>query len=304
MASAEPAGPQPGILEEVPPLARYLVFRRAPGTGGAREALEALAEPPPPNAGVSRVIGLGSALVRELGGAVPGLRDLLPASGPGFTAPSTPAALWIWLRGEDRGDLVHETRRLVRRLDPAFRLEDVVEAFRHRGGLDLTGYEDGTENPTGSAARAAALVSGGGPGLDGSSFVAVQVWEHDLDRFERFSGPIQDHIIGRRRSDNAELPDGPDAAHVQRTEQEAFDPPVFLLRRSMPWADARRAGLVFVAFVRRLDAFERHLDRMIGKDDGVLDHLFRFTRPVTGAFFWCPPVRDGRLDLRILDPVS
>ncbi len=295
------ARPQPGILADIPRLARYLVFRRAPGTGGAREALEAVGEPPPEAVGVKRVVGLGSSLVAELGGSVPGLRDLQPASGPGFTVPSTPAALWVWLRGDDRGDLFHETRRLAGLLAPAFRLDDVVDAFRYRGGLDLTGYEDGTENPTGTAARAAALVAGAGPGLDGSSFVAAQVWEHDLERFERFSGPVQDHIIGRRRSDNAELPDGPDAAHVQRTEQEAFDPPTFLLRRSMPWADARRAGLVFVAFVRELDAFERHLDRMVGKDDRVVDHLFRFTRPLTGAFFWCPPVRDGRLDLTAID---
>jgi len=25
--------------------------------------------------------------------------------------------------------------------------------------------------------------------------------------------------------------------------------------------------------------------------------LFSFTRPVTGSYFWCPPVKDGRLDL-------
>ena len=87
-----------------------------------------------------------------------------------------------------------------------------------------------------------------------------------------------------------ELKDGPDAAHVKRTEQEAPDPPVFLLRRSMPWADAQRAGLVFAAFGSTLDAFEYHLARMVGASDRIVDHLFRFTRPVTGAYFWCPPI--------------
>lgn len=28
--------------------------------------------------------------------------------------------------------------------------------------------------------------------------------------------------------------------------------------------------------------------------------LFRFTRPVTSAYFWCPPIENGRLDLRVL----
>ena len=139
--------------------------------------------------------------------------------------------------------------------------------------------------------------AGRGAGLDGSSFAAVQQWVHDLARFESFGAAGQDETIGRRRSDNEEMEDAPLAAHVKRTEQEAFDPPAYLVRRSMPWADATREGLVFVAFGRRLETFEVLLRRMAGADDGIVDRLFRFTRPVTGAFFWCPPVAAGRLDL-------
>ena len=96
------------------------------------------------------------------------------------------------------------------------------------------------------------------------------------------------------------MEDAPEAAHVKRTEQEAFDPPAYLLRRSMAWADAAREGLVFVSFSASLDPFETLMRRMTGADDGIADHLFRFTRPVTGSFFWCPPVRDGHLDLRAI----
>jgi putative iron-dependent peroxidase len=39
---------------------------------------------------------------------------------------------------------------------------------------------------------------------------------------------------------------------------------------------------------------------MVGAEDGVADALFRFTRPVSGAYFWCPPMKDGRLDLSAL----
>jgi len=39
---------------------------------------------------------------------------------------------------------------------------------------------------------------------------------------------------------------------------------------------------------------------MIGADDGIWDALFRFTRPVSGSYFWCPPVQTGRIDLRAL----
>jgi putative iron-dependent peroxidase len=41
--------------------------------------------------------------------------------------------------------------------------------------------------------------------------------------------------------------------------------------------------------------------RMLGLEDGLVDALFGFSRPLTGAHFWCPPVREGRLDLRHLD---
>jgi len=288
---------QPGVLAEIPSHARYLTFRRCASAPSPRDALERLANPHP---GLSLVFGLGASLVRELGAEVPGLHEFPALSGPGFTVPSTPAALWVWLRSEERGELVHETRRVEKALAGVFALDNVLDAFRYRTGLDLTGYEDGTENPKGDAAVEAAVVSSRGSGLDGSSFAAVQQWVHDLDRFESFSSRTQDHIIGRRKSDNVELKDGPDAAHVQRTEQEAPEPPVFLLRRSMPWADARQAGLVFVAFGSSLDAFEYHLSRMTGATDRIADHLFRFTRPVTGAYFWCPPLRDGRADLSLL----
>jgi porphyrinogen peroxidase len=85
---------------------------------------------------------------------------------------------------------------------------------------------------------------------------------------------------------------------VKRTAQESFTPEAFVLRRSMPWADGTRAGLMFVAFGRTLDAYDAQLKRMAGAEDGIADAMFTFTRPVTGAYFWCPPVFRGRLDLR------
>ncbi|MEL0028198.1 MAG: peroxidase, partial [Perlucidibaca sp.] len=96
---------------------------------------------------------------------------------------------------------------------------------------------------------------------------------------------------------NEELEDAPDSAHVKRTAQEDFDPEAFVLRRSMPWTAGRRAGLVFVAFGSSLAAFEAQLTRMSGAEDGIVDALFRFSRPVNGAYAWCPALRDGRMDL-------
>jgi putative iron-dependent peroxidase len=43
------------------------------------------------------------------------------------------------------------------------------------------------------------------------------------------------------------------------------------------------------------------MNRMAGAEDGITDALFRFTRPLTRAYFWCPPAAANHgLDLRVL----
>ena len=285
---------QPGVLAPVPPLARYLSFTLKPRCEPRRAllALSAIAD------GEKCVAGIGESLLRVLGREIEGMRPFPSYAGAGFEVPATPAALWCWLRGSDRGEIVHHSRAIEQALAHAFVLENTIDAFRYGSGLDLTGYEDGTENPSGKKAVAAAVVEGMGGGLDGSTFVAVQQWVHDLDRFESMSAKERDNSIGRRKRDNKELDRAPPSAHVKRTAQESFTPEAFVVRRSMPWADATRAGLVFVAFGNSLDKFEAQLKRMAGAEDGIADALFKFTRPISGAYFWCPPVRKGRFDLR------
>ena len=287
---------QPGILAPLPKVARYVEFtlHDIAGLSHLLKALRTLVD------GERTVVGLGVPLLRALGKDIPGLRVFPTQFGSGLTVPSTSAALWCWLRGEDRGVLFHEERHLIERVRPALTVCDAVEGFLHAGGRDLTGYEDGTENPKGKLAEEVAMVRGQGAMLDGSSYVAVQRWIHDWDRFDAMSTQQHDAMIGRRRRDNKELSTAPASAHVKRTAQENFQPPAFLLRRSMPWIDDRGSGLYFVAFGASLDPFEAQLTRMVGTDDGIADALFQFTRPVTGSFYWCPPMRHGRLNLSTL----
>ena len=292
---------QPAVLSPVPAVGRYLFYAVKDGLA-VRDQLRQFSDLVD---GLTVLVGLGPELVEALGGEVPGLHALVALDAGGIPVPSTPTSLCVWLRASDRGDLVHLTRQVQAALSPAFQLDTLIDAFRHgRGpnghGRDLTGYEDGTENPDGDEAVSAVALQGAGPGLDGSTFMAVQQWVHNLDAFEAMTGTEQDYTYGRRRRDNEELANAPASAHVKRVEQESFEPAAFVVRRSMPWSEGQSAGLVFVSFGKSFDAFEVQMRRMAGLDDGVTDALFTFSRPVTGAFFWCPPVLGGRLDLRHL----
>jgi len=284
---------QPGILAEGTKLARYLEFS-IDSEPDIKAALQALVSK---NVTDDAVIGIGKSLVELLGKDIPGLSTMPAQTGSGIDVPSTPAALWCWLRGNDRGEIFHRSRQIEDMLTPGFAISNVIDSFQYDNNRDLSGYEDGTENPEGDEAIQAAIVQNQGAGLDGSSFVAVQQWLHDFDTFDEMTTNQQDDVIGRHVSDNEEFDEAPDSAHVKRAAQESFEPEAFILRRSMPWAEGMDAGLVFVSFGHSFAAFEAILNRMLGKEDTISDALFTFTRPISGAYFWCPPVKAGKLDL-------
>lgn len=287
---------QVGILESTPRVGRYLYFSLTPSSN-PKEALTRLGSVVD---GDKVVLGIGASVLKQLGCEIEAMRDFPVHSASGLDIPSTPAALWCWLRGDDRGDLLHLGRQVRKELAPDFEVTKTIDGFQYGESLDLTGYEDGTENPEGEDAVAAAVLEDEKKGLNGSSFVAVQQWVHDLDAFQAMPQLQRDHAIGRRASDNEELDDAPESAHVKRTAQESFDPEAFVLRRSMPWCEAQTEGLVFVAFGKSFDAFEAQLNNMLGYNDGIVDALFDFTRPLTGSYFWCPPMDEKTVDLSFL----
>lgn len=286
---------QPSILGPVPSHARVVSFGLAPGV--TREALARLPTLPfDPRA----VVGIGAPLAAFAERRLEGLRAFPAWTGPGASFPSTQAAVWAFVQGDDPGEILHRTRKLAAALGDAFRIDEDIATFKFAEGRDLSGYEDGTENPKDERAAEVAIIAGRGDGLDGGSFVSAQRWIHDLARLDRMSQDARDQAIGRRLHDNEEIADAHPSAHVKRSAQESFDPPAFMLRRSMPWGGVAEHGLYFVAFGATVDPFERVLRRMGGLDDGITDGLLRFSRAVSGGHYFCPPVRGESLDLRAL----
>ncbi|MCM2681346.1 Dyp-type peroxidase [Echinimonas agarilytica] len=286
---------QSGILQPLPKHGCYLSFDKLPEVT-LKEALHCLQQS---EIETQHVFGIGPALIPTIAETQIDLATFPAMSGSGVNVPSTQNDVWIWLRGDSPGELAIEAQFLASELSECFDLVHQTQAFLHDSGRDLTGYEDGTENPTGDDAMAAAIVAGQGQGLDGGSYVAVQQWVHDLARFSMHSQPEKDHMIGRRLSDNEELDDAPDSAHVKRTAQESFAPEAFMVRRSMAWAEGPDAGLMFVAFGHSHQAFEQQMVRMAGLEDGIVDALFNFTRPITGGYYWCPPLQGDGVDWSI-----
>ena len=93
--------PQPGILLPLPSHARYLSFDVAnrDGIANCLRALRDLAD------GENTVVGFGSPLALVLNVDIPGLKRFPLMTAPGLSIESAPEALWIWLRGEDRGEI-------------------------------------------------------------------------------------------------------------------------------------------------------------------------------------------------------
>lgn len=301
-----PTSHQRGIFADVPKHARYLRYTRAALATSAdlRAILQALATLVD---GEQVVLGLGLALMKDLyphaAVAIPGLHDFTAPAGSKVTWPHSPADLWLWLRAtptQDLGHLISISQQLHSLLHPAFELLDAVDAFRHMNkgdeaagvSRDLTGFQDGTENPKGRKALAAAFAA------NGSSFVAVQHWQHRWARIHSMSKHAQDHAMGRDRASNDELEDAPESAHIKRTTQEDFilsdGSEGFSWRRSMPWVAGDTSGLHFVSFGKSFEAFERQLRRMSGADDGITDAVLHMSQPLRTSYFWCPPMLAGR----------
>ena len=287
---------QSSILAENTKHARHLFFSLLPDSD-IRKALRKLSDLIDTN---NTVIGLGESLLNLSTSQVTGIKTMPAQTCKNISIPSTPYALWCCLNGTDKGKLFHLSNTIESLLASDFILEDTIDCFQYDENRDLSGYIDGTENPAGDEAIQAGIVQDNSA-LNGSSFVAVQQWLHDFDQLDQMTQEEKDNAIGRHQSDNEEFDEAPESAHVKRSAQESFTPEAFILRRSMPWSEGMHAGLMFISYGHSFDAFEAILNRMIGKDDGIVDNLFKFTKPISGSYFWCPPAKDGKLDLSFLE---
>ena len=168
---------------------------------------------------------------------------------------------------------------------------DEVQGFRYLDSRDLTGFIDGTENPSGAERAEVALIGAEEPEFAGGSYVFTQRYVHDFPKWNAIPLDEQEKTIGRRKADSAELPDAvkPPTAHISRVVIEENDEELEILRHSFPYGTTSEAGLFFIAYTKDLAIPEKMLRRMLGSSgDGRHDHLMDYTQAVSGANFFAP----------------
>ncbi len=129
-------------------------------------------------------------------------------------------------------------------------------------------------------------------GVDaGGSYVFVQRWEHNLKQLNRMSVPDQEMMIGRTKDANEEI-DGderPVTSHLSRVDLKEDGKGLKIVRQSLPYGTASGThGLYFCAYCARLYNIEQQLLSMFGDTDGKRDAMLRFTKPVTGGYYFAP----------------
>jgi putative iron-dependent peroxidase len=169
-------------------------------------------------------------------------------------------------------------------------LGEETSSWPYRHDRDLTGFVDGSENPSLLDAPTAALLPEGVSGA-GGSILLIQKWKHKTAEWEALPIEQQEHIMGRTKLKSIELENKPADSHVARTDQDEFGD---IFRRNMPYGNVDDHGTMFVGFSADQKRLSRMLDSMAGIITGTRDALTRFTQPLTGSYYFVPSVESLR----------
>ena len=202
----------------------------------------------------------------------------------GFVMPATQHDAVLWLSGSAYDVIFDTARAAIAALAGLASVAEETSSWPYRHDLDLTGFIDGTENPTLMEAPEVVLVPEGSPGA-GGTVLLLQKWAHDATAWESLPVDGQEAVIGRRKLDSLELDDKPRDSHVARTDQDEFGK---IFRRNMAFGTVTDHGTMFVGFSRERAPLQTMLQSMAGLVDGTRDALTRYTRPLTGAYYFVP----------------
>ena len=194
-----------------------------------------------------------------------------------------------------------------------------TEAFKYKGGKDLTGFIDGTKNMDYNLRDLAETVLIRDKQNLSGSYVYCSRFIHDLAKFKKLATDAKSAIIGRKygvekasksldgRIENPRT--GPDLkGHVFKSWGEMY-------RQSYPYQRLKidkdnkdeknnddestqyeEKGLFFAAWSHSIEELDTSLERMMGKwgtgKQKGIDNLFKITRSIFNAYFYSPSLKE------------
>jgi porphyrinogen peroxidase len=253
-----------------------------------------LREPRTTMGGVNLVAGFRPELWRNVSpedspaGVVGFNHDLVGADG--YVMPATQRDAVVWISGSAYDVVFDIAREVIDALKGLAAVAEETSSWPYQHDRDLTGFIDGTENPDLIDAPTIALVADGSPGA-GGSILLLQKWSHNVTAWESLTVAQQEQVIGRAKADSTELANKPAESHVARNDQDTFGK---IFRRNMPYGTVTDHGTMFVGFSADQQRLEAMLESMAGVTGGVRDALTRYTRPLTGAYYFVPSTESLR----------
>jgi porphyrinogen peroxidase len=280
--------PQPGIFALGTASHAYLELDASEGVAPADlvRGVASLREPRTTMGGVNLVAGFRPELWREVAPddaprRLTGFAEPLIGQ-DGFVMPATQHDAVLWLSGSAYDVIFDVSRMAIGELAGLAVIAEETSSWSYQHDRDLTGFIDGTENPSLIDAADVAVVGEGKPGA-GGTVLLLQKWEHDADKWESLSVADQELVMGRRKSDSLELDDKPDDSHVASNDQDRLGK---IFRRNMAYGTVTDHGTMFVGFSADQQILASMLDSMVKTPDA----LTRYTHPLTGAYYFVPSI--------------
>lgn len=288
------SNPQSAILPEAGPFAQYTLLKVKQNPQTVLEQLQALPalvaelNQQQPGAELTLSVAFTRSFWSQLDAEIPAELIDFPVLGEGEAiAPSSDVDVLVHCHS-NRHDLhFYLLRKFFAEVAENVNVVDETYGYRYLDSRDMTDFVDGTENPKDGQRQEVAIIPQGE--FAGGSYVMVQRFIHNLPSWNRLNVSAQEKVIGRTKPDSIELDDVPAASHVGRVDIKEEGKGLKIVRHSLPYGSVSgEHGLLFIAYCNTLHNFKAMLESMYGVTDGKTDQLLRFTKAVTGAYFFAP----------------
>ncbi len=286
------SSPQGGIFALGTSSHAYLEFDAAQADDGPAlvRAVSSLREPRTTMGGVNLVVGFRPELWRAVApddapAGLAGFNEGLIGS-QGFVMPASQHDAVLWLSGSAYDVVFDTARAAISVLGELAYLRQETSSWPYQHDRDLTGFIDGSENPTLIEAPGLVVIGDERPGA-GGTVLLLQQWAHDAAAWEALTVSEQERVIGRTKADSTELEDKARSSHVASTDQDRFGD---IFRRNMPYGTIGEHGTMFVGFASEQRPLAAMLESMAGLLSGERDALTLYTRPLTGAYYFVPSI--------------